>query len=332
MFWLSAVTSLLLMTNLLFAAESPSVEMTPSTSVIVVVGEPGEEKYEQLFVDWAAQWQQAASQSNSQFIGIGPPHSKSEDREDRELLKESLASLKESLPDTLWIVLIGHGTFDGKKARFNLRGTDITDVELSESLSPLGCRIAIINCASASAPFVNQLSATNRVVVSATQSGFEHNFARFGGYLAHAISDPSADLDKDGQTSLLEAWLSASKQTQEYYETKSQLATEHSLLDDNGDSKGTPADFFRGIHIVKAAKGESLPDGTFANQFILVPGEHATQLSEEMRTQRDQLERELVQLRQQKAEMSEEDYLSRLEGILIPLAKLYHQADAGKSK
>jgi hypothetical protein len=32
----------------------------------------------------------------------------------------------------------------------------------------------------------------------------------------------------------------------EFYEADGRLATEHALLDDNGDSLGTPADFFRG--------------------------------------------------------------------------------------
>ena len=78
------------------------------------------------------------------------------------------------------------------------------------------------------------------MVVTATKSGNETNFAHFGQYLAEAITDPHADLDKDGQISLLEAFLTASKGVDEHYRTRSQLATEHALLDDNGDQLGTP--------------------------------------------------------------------------------------------
>lgn len=323
MIWLAACCALLTGAD---SEPVKPVEPVASTAVIVVVGEPGEEKYEQLFVEWAGRWREAAAKAECRFIGIGPPAANLFDREDRDLLRETLASLESNPPETLWIVLIGHGTFDGKKAKFNLRGTDITATEMAEQLTPLSCRTAIVNCASASAPFVNRLSGSNRVVVTATQSGFEYNFARFGGYLSQAIGDASADLDKDGQTSLLEAWLAAAKQTQEYYDSEAQLATEHSLLDDNGDGKGTPADFFRGIHIIKSTKDDTLPDGTFANQFILVPGEEFFVLPDDLRKRRDQLEQQLAQLRQQKGQLAEPEYLLRLEEILVPLAKIYREA------
>ena len=104
-------------------------------------------------------------------------------------------------------MLIGHGTFDGREAKFNLRGPDVTDVELADWLLPFKRPVVVINCASASGPFINRLSGANRVVVTATKSGNEINFARFGQYIAEAIADPRADLDKDGQVSLLEAFL-----------------------------------------------------------------------------------------------------------------------------
>ena len=318
--WLLALCAMMNAT-----VEQQEVTAPPSTAVIVVVGEPGEEKYEQLFVEWAQHWEETTSKADVKLVSIGPPREKSSEKEDRDLFCEMLTSFEKAPPEALWIVFIGHGTFDGKKAKFNLRGTDITATELGEQLAKIPCKTAIINCASASGPFLTQLSADNRVIVTSTQNGSEQNFARFGGYLASSVGDASADLDKDGQTSLLEAWLAASKQTQEYYETEGQLATEHALLDDNGDGKGTPYDWFRGIHLVKTSKDSSLPDGTFANQFILIPAGASSQLTDEQRKQRDQWEVELAQLRQQKASLSEEEYLSKLEKILLPLAKLYQQ-------
>ena len=88
-------------------------------------------------------------------------------------------------------------------------GADLSDVELAEWLAPVKRPVVVINCASASGPFLNRLSGNDRVVVTATKSGHETNFARFGQYLAEAIADPHADLDKDGQVSLLEAFLTA---------------------------------------------------------------------------------------------------------------------------
>jgi hypothetical protein len=300
----------------------------PTTTVIVVVGQPGEDTYAEKFEEWAGRWESAAEEGQAQFIGIGRANSPESEETDRDILSRELEQLAKTPPETLWIVLIGHGTFDGKKAKFNLRGPDITAVELGEKLQPLTCRVAIVNCASAGGPFVNQLSGSNRVIVSATQSGFEYNYARFGEYLSQAIADESADLDKDGQTSLLEAWLAASAETREFYERESRLATEHALLDDNGDGKGTPADWFRGIHVIKSSKDNTLPDGTLANQLILVPRGAEADLSLEFRQQRDKLELELASLRREKDKLSEEEYLQQLEAIMLPLAKLYREAAA----
>lgn len=308
-----------------------SPEAAPSSTVMVVVGEPGEAQYEEMFTQWAARWKEAAETSDSQVITIGPPEETSKEKSDRQLLTTALADIAADPPETLWLVFIGHGTFDGKKAKFNLRGKDITAAELAEEMQPIPCRTAIINSASASGSFLAPLAGNKRVVVTSTQSGFEYNFARFGDYLSRTIGDSSGDLDKDGQTSLLEAWLAAAKQTQEYYDAEGQLATEHSLLDDNGDGKGTPYDWFRGIHITKTSTDGSLPDGTFANQFILVPGQASIILSEEDRKKRDILERQLAQLRQQKARLAEEEYLRQLQDLLVPLAELYESAEADDS-
>ena len=141
----------------------------------------------------------------------------------------------------------------------------------------------VIHCGSASGPFLNRLSGENRVIVTATRSGDEQNYARFGQYLAEAIADPRADLDKDGQVSLLEAYLSASSRVDEYYKTHSQLATEHALLDDNGDRLGTPADWFRGVRATRRAKDGAALDGTRAHQLHLVPSDRERKIPAETR-------------------------------------------------
>ena len=58
------------------------------------------------------------------------------------------------------------------------------------------------------------------VVLTATKSGDEINFARLGDYLSQAILDLSSDLDKDSQVSLLEAFLKASRMTQEVLQSR----------------------------------------------------------------------------------------------------------------
>lgn len=295
-------------------------------AVIVVVGAAGEEEYGEQFRQWAGRWEEAARQGGATSLVIGTGESTGP--ADREILKARLAETAAGRPSAVWLVLIGHGTFDGKTARFNLRGPDVSSRELNEWLQPLACPLAIVNCASSSGPFLNDLSALHRVVVVAARSGHEHNFSRFGDYLSSAIADPAADLDKDEQISLLEAYLLASSRVAEFYTGEGRLATEHALLDDNGDRAGTPADWFRGTRAVKSAKGNAEVDGALAARWHLVRAASEDRLSAAARDRRDQLERELAGLRQSKETLPEPDYLNRLEPLLLEIARLYEENEA----
>ena len=160
--------------------------------------------------------------------------------------KRQSKSSAEQQTSPLWIVLLGHGTFTRGVAKFNLRGPDVSAEELAEWLQPHTRPVVVVNCASASGPFVNRLSGKNRIVVTATKSGTEQNFARFGKYFAQAIAAPDSDLDHDDEVSVHEAFLRAAADVREFYEAESRIATEHALIDDNGDGRGTPSTMFRG--------------------------------------------------------------------------------------
>ena len=196
--------------------------------------------------------------------------------------------------------------------------------ELAEWLEPCDRPLAVVNCSSASAPFINRLSGPRRVVVTATKSGYELNYSRFGGYLAEAISDRKIDIDKDAQISLLEAFLAASARTAEFYEQEARLATEHALIDDNGDGLGTPAEWFRGTRAVRRAKDGASLDGTRARQLHLIRSPAEQSLAPDVRARRDELERAVALLRDGKPEDADEDaYYAELETLLVELARLY---------
>jgi len=298
----------------------------PRPAVIVVVGAEGTPEFGREFRTWAGRWADAASRGKSQFVQIGLDESPK--LADRDLLKEKLleqAAVEGSEP--LWLILIGHGTFDGKTARFNTRGPDVTAGDLAAWLKEARRPVAIVNCASSSGPFLNELSGPNRIVITATKSGHEHNYARFGDYLSAAMIDPRADIDKDDQTSLLEAYLLACAGVREFYAREGRLATEHALLDDNGDRLGTPADWFQGTRAVKTAKDGAPPDGLRAGQLQLVRSQGEERLSAAVRARRDELEQELARLRRRKAELTEEQYLNLVEPVLVEIARLYEEPD-----
>jgi hypothetical protein len=291
--------------------------------VIIVVGAAGEEEYGKQFADWAGLWVKAADQGGANHLVIGTGDT--DGPTDFERLKQALAAEPKDSMNELWLVLLGHGTFDGKEAKFNLRGPDFSAAELASWLQPFKRPLAVIDCSSASAPFMNKLAGPGRVVITSTRSGYEGNFARFGQYISEAIADPAADLDKDGQTSLLEAFLMASRRVAEFYSGDGRLATEHALLDDNGDGLGTPADWFRGIRAVKRAKDGAALDGQRAHQFYLVRSEQEQKIPPALRARRDELELQVAKLRDSKAKLKEDDYYGQLEPLMLELAKISTQ-------
>ncbi|HEX7448061.1 MAG TPA: hypothetical protein VF306_10980 [Pirellulales bacterium] len=315
------MTSILLYSLMAISAEAAADRPV----VVVVVGAAGSEEYGKPFRQWAERWQAAAERAGAAFDSIGLDDDAGEDGQ---RLRQRLTDEAKASREPLWLVLIGHGTFDGQTARFNLRGPDVSAAELAEWLGQIERPLAIVNCASASGPFINALSGKNRVVVTATKSGFEHNFARFGDYLSAAIGDPAADLDKDEQTSLLEAFLMASARTQEFYAEDARLATEHALIDDNGDGLGTPADWFHGVRATRSAKEGAAVDGLRASQMQLVASPRERQLPAEARVRRDELERQIAALRERKAGLGDDDYYGELEKLLVELAGIYEPTTA----
>lgn len=302
------------------------------TTIIVVVGAGGTPEYEAEFAKWADLWEKACIKGDIEYTEIGPRASQSSinqvaETNDRTKLQQLLQDEPKQSNTSMWLVFIGHGTYDGRSAKFNLRGPDVSADDLTEWLGPFSRPIAVINTASSSAPFLNKLSGQGRVIITATKSGFEQNYARFGQYFSGAIIEPEADLDKDGQTSLLEAYLTASNQVDEFYSATGRLATERALLDDNGDGLGTRADWFRGIRPVQKAEGSSSPDGYFAHQFHIIYSEAENNMPLQLRAERDKLELEVIKLRELKENLSEEEYFSRLEGLLYKIAQIYEQAD-----
>jgi hypothetical protein len=334
-----------------------SVDLSSNrATVIIVVGAPGEEEFGSNFLRQASLWQKACAQPNLRQITIGitgpsertaavsdrpvrvaPSRSNSESPDsatnDYQELKQILSLEPKDGSAELYLVLIGHGTFDGKEARFNLRGPDVSATELAAWLQPFHRPLALIDTSSSSAPFLNKLSGTNRVIITATRSGNEQNFTRFGQYFAEAITSIDADLDKDGQVSLLEAFLIASRQTSEFYKVEGRIATEHALIDDNGDGLGTQADWFRGLRAVKAPKEKAAVDGTLAQQFHLLRSDAENRLTEEQRKKCDEIEHAVFRHREKKGKIPDDQYYRDLEKMLLELARVYetNSASAGPS-
>jgi len=318
-----AVLLLLLLATTCCSSKATADQPKRNLTVILAIGAAGNDDYGKLFRKEAEAWKEASAKAGvtCQIIGLD---AESKGSTDATKLREQVGKAIALKDHSLWLVLIGHGTFDGREAKFNLRGPDVMATDVAEWLKSFTGELAVINTAPSSAPFVRALSGKDRVIISATKSADEVFYTRFGEFFAQAIGGlQEADLDRDGEVSLLEAFLWSSKRVDRFFETEGRIATEHSLLDDNGDGLGTRADWFEGLRAVKSAQDGSKPDGERARQIALVLNADDAKLTEEARKQRDDWERQVRELRAQKDKMEASAYYAKLEELLRKIARLY---------
>lgn len=232
-------------------------------------------------------------------------------------VRRVLASVRARMTrdDLLLVVLIGHGTFDGVDARFNLVGPDLESAEWSALLRPLQGRLVVVNTTAGSFPFLERLAALRRIVISATDSSAQRFDTVFPEYFIRALSDEAADLDRNGRVSIWEAFAAASNNVRRHYQQRGQLSTERALLDDNGDGVGTdvadPGD--DGSYASRTYLDESLPGAAPTDEVLL-----------KLLQRKTMLEAEVEDLRIRKTFLAPAEYAKEFERIMIELAKVSH--------
>ncbi|MBX3450439.1 MAG: hypothetical protein KF777_12800 [Planctomycetaceae bacterium] len=317
--------TLLAMTALLCGTVDTDADDSAPADIIIVTGAEGSADYGRDFSLWGDRWKRAAEEAGLAVRRLDQADS-SDESSDKDQLAKWIKEAGAVSDRPLWLVYLGHGTYDRRSARLNLRGPDVSPDELKEWLAPLRRPLAVVLCSSASGDFLPALSGPDRTIITATKSGGELNYTKFGDFLSQSLLDPATDLDKDGQNSLWEVFLAGSRKTIEYYETQGLLQTEHSLLDDNADQQGTRADSFRGLQPIESATGGGQLDGRLSHQWHLVPTQD-TNWPADLKRKRDELVLSVLSLRDRKASLAEDAYYLELEGILLELAKLTRRVE-----
>jgi hypothetical protein len=291
----------------------------PNKFAVIISGLSGEEVYSARFAKWTADLRAALIErlgfAEDHLIALTEKPAENEQPCSADAVRETFVKLRNSVkPDNqVFIFFIGHGSFDGKIAKFNLIKTDLTADDYAQLINNLPTRkVVIVNMASASGEFIKPLSGNGRIVITATRSGKEQIATRFAEYFIAALAKSEADTDKNNRVSALEAFTYASKLTNGYFEQKGILATEHSLLDDNGDGVGHSKDEEGDGALAKTTYFDSLP-----LQQARGDQELAKLFSERLR-----LEGEIEQLKLRKAQMNEEEYDAALEKLLLEFAKI----------
>ena len=304
------------MTRAAFALAIALFLATPAAAqdvhLLVIAGVGGDEAHSTQFNKWATTVIDAAkkyglAESSIAYLAerteIDPARIKQ--RSTRENVLAAFADLAKSakVNDEIIVLLIGHGTFDGKTAAFNLPGPDLTAPEYAKLLEKFPTqRIAFILTGSSSGAFVPVLAGPARTVVAATRTGGERNETRFPEYFVQALASDEADSDRNGRVSILEAFEFAKNRIAASYEKGGHLLTEHATLDDGSEGK-------------------------FAStQYLAPPRSRTAEIANadpKLRAlveQRDALDKEIAALRLRKNQMNEAAYQQQLEQLVTDLA------------
>jgi hypothetical protein len=314
------VRRILLLAFVLLAAPAAAQD----ARLAVIVGLGGEPEHAETFRRWAASLVDHASGR----LGIPPDrviYFAEDPQQDpkRATAKSTKAEIEKRLgalgsaakkDDVVFVVLIGHGTSDGKVAKFNLAGPDMTAADFNAILKGFGTRnIVFVNSASASGPFIEALAAPGRVIVTATRNAAEQFATLFGGYFIDALASDAADADKNRRVSVLEAFNAAKADVARVYQTRGVMLTERAMLEDGGDGEGSLDPAVNGKDGSVAAM---LSLGAAASDLKLPEDPALRKLYEERR----ELERRAEALKLMKASMPPAQYASELEKVLTDLA------------
>jgi hypothetical protein len=292
-----------------------------ATHLLIITGLSGEARFAAQYREWGAALVEAATERHGVPAGNVVWLAEREDAHTLVRARSSLENIQTELrrlaaqtspADRVLILMFGHGTFSNGETLFNVPGPNVRGTALAD----VRARVAVVNAASSSGGFIQDPAAPNRVVITATRTGFERNETIFGGHFVAALTGGTdADLDNDGRVSLLEAYEYARREVAREYQRTNRLQTEHAMIDGVGDAQG--------VSVAEAASPHAQLAATF--HLGLPPrAAAAAAASPELRAlyaEKERIEGELAALRSRRESMPEAGYEAALETLLVRLAE-----------
>ncbi len=264
--------------------------------VVIIEGLSGEPRYAEQFGEQVAAIESAAkSLTGDKQIRVFRA-----DEVSRDAILQYFEHLKtgSSGSDQVALYLIGHGSYDDHEYKFNIQGPDLTGEDIASMLDSLpSTSQLLVNTSSASGAIADLAKDDNRMLILATRSGVERHATRFGNYFAAALTDPTADIDKNQIVSAAEAFSFAERQVDDYFERNGQLATEHPRME------GDRADRFG---VARLGSVRPSTDDTVLTELI---------------ADRDALNARIESLRLDQENMTQADYRSELLRNMVELAE-----------
>ncbi|OFV93193.1 MAG: hypothetical protein A3G76_05885 [Acidobacteria bacterium RIFCSPLOWO2_12_FULL_65_11] len=237
-----------LLTATLFVLGLAAPAFAQEVHLLVVTGVSGTEEHAKRFEGWAATLIDAAKKreglpdANILYLAERPEAdpARMRGRSTRDAVEKAMTDIagRARPDDQVIVVLIGHGTFDGRQASFNLPGPDLSVTDWTKLLDKLSAqRVAFVNTAPASGAFLPAVAAPGRTIVTATKTGGERNETVFPRFFVEAFSDDAADADRNAHVSMLEAFNYAKNKVVKAFEQDGLLLTEHATIDDSSDGR-----------------------------------------------------------------------------------------------
>jgi hypothetical protein len=216
--------------------------------------------------------------------------------------------------DNVIVMLIGHGSYDGETYKLNLPGPDLDGAEVGQLLTAIPARSQlVVNATSASGAVLETWAGEGRTLITATRSGFERNATRFAEHFAAALSEGSADLNKNGVITAQEAFDYAARRVADSFEKEGSLATEHPQI-----AGGAAARFT----VARLGTAAPAPDASApANPAVAA-----------LNTERERLDGEIEALRARRESMANDEYLAELQRLLVALAEVQGRIDAAQPR
>ncbi len=279
--------------------------------LLVVTGVGGDEEHTTQFNTWAggivdAAKKQGVLEGNITWLGETPDKDpRMQGRATRDGVSKAFADLagRAKPNDEIVVVLIGHGSFDGRMGAFNLPGPDLTAGDYALLLQKFTTqKVAFVNTASSSGAFLQPLAGPARTIVTATRTGGERNETRFPEFFVEALGAEEADRDRNGRVSIQESFDYATAKVKAAYEKEGHILTEHASLDDGSQGK------LAGTQYLAPARSRT------------AAAQAASPQLRALLEQRDALERQVNDLRLKKDSMDQAEYDRQLEALLTDLA------------
>lgn len=278
-----------------------------ATHLLVITGVPGDEEHAAQFQKWATSFIDAAKKKDA--VADANITLLADRKATRDGVEKAFADIaaRARPNEGVVVLLIGHGSFNGTDAAFNLPGPDLTVADWSRLLGKLSAqRVAFVNTTSSSGAFLPAIAAPGRVVVTATKTGGERNETLFPEFFVGAFNDNSADRDRNGHVSIGEAFEYAKAKVVQAFQQKGNLLTEHATMDEGGAAGAG--------HLAAAL---FLGTGRAEDSLAVDTADPAMKA---LVDERNTIEQQIAGLRLKKGSMSDAAYDAEMEKLLTNLA------------